>query len=87
MHVVGCINAVCKFSSLGDLSSDLHAENDVMLSAGSSWFEVRRGTRPLTAAILISGGDQLGRQMGQPRTGLQHFCVPTLTQAGGHEQG
>jgi len=84
MHVVGCINAARKFSSLGDLSSDLHAENAVVLSAGAGWFEACRGTRPLTSAVLTSAGDQVGSYQEQLRTGLQHFCLP---QSGRHEQG
>ena len=35
MHVVGYINAVWEFSSLGDLSSGLHAENAVLLVVGA----------------------------------------------------
>jgi len=74
-------------SSLGSLHSDLHAENAVLLAIGFGWSEVCRGTRPLTSAILISAGDQPGRQLEQCRTGLQHLCLPILTQSGGQEQG
>jgi hypothetical protein len=86
MHVVGCINAVWECSSLGDLSSDLHAENAVFLAAGVGRFEVCRGTWPLSSAFFISPWHH-----GQLRTGPQPFCLPLLTQgfnqSGGHEQG
>ncbi len=86
-HVAGYINAVWEFSSLGDLSSGLQAENAVLLAVGSGWSEVCRGTRPLTSAFLISAGDQPGSYQEQLRTELQHFGLPVLTQSGGHEQG
>ena len=91
MHFIGCINAVWEFSSLDDLSSDVRAENAVLMPAGAAWLEGHRGTWPLTSAVLNSGGEQPGSYQQQLRTGLQHCCLPILTQSfsksGRSEQG
>lgn len=74
-----------RFKAL-ETSADLLAENAALLAVGAGWFDVCRGTRPLTSAFLISP-----RHQGQLRTGPQPFCLPLLTQgfntSGGHQQG